>query len=93
MPEEKKAIRMPQNIVLENRKALMVTGVSEVDSFDEHTVNLFTELGELTIKGQELHISQLNVETGGLNVSGNIYGLVYTDDKENKPGFFGRLFK
>ncbi len=85
MPEEKKAIRMPQNIVLENRKALMVTGVSEVDSFDEHTVNLFTELGELTIKGQELHISQLNVETGELNVSCNIYGLDYTDDKENKP--------
>ncbi len=93
MAEEKRTIKLPHNIVLENRKALMITGVSEVDSFDEHTVNLFTDMGELTIKGAELHISQLNVETGELNITGNIFGLVYSDDREKQSGFFSRLFK
>ena len=63
------------------------------DSFDENTVALFTEMGELTVKGESLHISQLNVDTGELNVTGNIYGLMYSDEKEKQGGFFSRLFR
>ncbi len=90
--EEKRTAKLPNNIIMENRKKVMISGVSRVDSFDEHTVILLTELGELTIKGTDLHISQLNVDSGELNVTGNIYGLVYTEDHRS-GGFLSRLFK
>ena len=54
MAEEKRNAVIPHNIVLEGRRLLTVSGVSDVDSFDEETVVVFTELGELTVKGSDL---------------------------------------
>ncbi len=93
MAEEKKGVKMPHNLILEDRKSLMVTGVSDVDSFDEQTVVIYTDMGELTLKGSGLHIERLNLETGELHVSGNIFALVYSEERERPGGFFGRLFK
>ena len=63
--ETSKAVQiMPHHLVLEDRRALTVSGVSDVDSFDELTVIIYTDLGELTVKGEGLHINRLNVETG-----------------------------
>ena len=90
--EEKRTVKLPHNIIMENRKKVMITGVSQVDSFDEQTVILDTDMGELTVKGSDLHISQLNVDTGELNINGNIYGLVYSNDNR-QTGFLARLFK
>ena len=92
--EEKRSVKLPHNVIMEDRKSLMITGVSDVDSFDEQTVVVYTDMGELTVRGSGLHIGRLNVETGELNVTGQIYALGYTDDREkNTGGFFGRLFK
>lgn len=91
--EERNPVKLPHNVILEDRKKLMVSGVSDVDSFDEQTVIVYTDMGELTVRGSDLHISRLNTETGELNMSGNIQGLAYTDDSERSSGFFGRLFK
>lgn len=90
--EEKRTVKLPHNIIMENRKKVMITGISQVDSFDEQTIILDTDMGELTVKGSDLHISQLNVDTGELNITGNIYGLVYSNDN-NRSGFLARLFK
>ena len=68
MPEERKINSMPHNIVLEDRKMLTISGVADVDSFDEETVIVFTDLGELTIRGTNLHINRLSVEVGELTV-------------------------
>ncbi len=79
---------------LENRTSLVMTGVTDVDSFDENTVSLFTELGELVIRGRKLHINVMNVETGDLSVEGDITALVYGDkDRKKKPSLVGRLFR
>ncbi len=91
--EERRTVKVPHNLILEDRKTLMVNGVSDVDSFDEQTVIVYTDLGELTVRGTDLHISKLNTDTGELNLSGNIYGMMYTDEREKTGGFFGRLFK
>ena len=93
MPEEKRTIKLPHNIVMEDRKTLMITGVSDVDSFDDQNVVVFTDLGELTVRGNNLHIGKLSVETGELSVTGNIYALGYTDDRERSGGLFSRMFK
>ncbi len=93
MAEEKKVVKTPHNVILEDRSRLMVTGVNDVDSFDEQTVVLVTDQGELTVRGGDLHISRFNVETGELNMEGRILALVYTDSQKQQGGFFGRLFR
>lgn len=93
MPEEKKMNSMPHNLVLEDRRMLTVSGVSDVDSFDEETVVVFTDLGELTIRGANLHINRLSVEVGELTVEGKIAALIYSDDTPKNGGFFSKVFR
>lgn len=90
--DDKKVVPMPHQLLLEDRERLTISGVSDVDSFDETTIVVYTDLGELTIKGDNLHISRLNVETGDLKVEGTIAALTYAEPAV-KGGFFGRLFK
>ena len=91
--QEEKLQALPQNAVLEDRRHLHVTGVSDVDSFDERTITVFTSLGELSIRGADLHISTLNTETGELAVDGQIDALIYTQQEPKSGGFFGRMFR
>lgn len=74
-----------------DRSFLTVSGVSDIDSFNEETAVLFTELGELTIRGSDLHMNKLNVDTGEVTIEGEIHTLVYTDDRPKK--LFARLFQ
>ena len=95
MAEEKKMMKIPHNVILEDRRVLTVSGVTDIDSFDEQTVILFTDLGELTVKGEDLHINKLNVDSGELSVEGTIYGLSYAEP-DNKPaggGILSKLFR
>lgn len=91
MPDEKKQ-KVPHSLILENRRTLTATGVSNVDSFDDQTIVAYTDLGELTVHGTKLQINKLNIETGELNLNGEITSMSYS---ENRPaaGFFSRLFK
>lgn len=93
MTEEKRTVKMPHNIILEDRKNLTVSGVVDIDSFDEQTVILFTDLGELTIKGSDLHINKLSVDTGELAVMGEIYMMSYAEPKQTSGGIFSKMFK
>lgn len=81
------------NIILESRKKLSLTGVSDIDSFNEGCIVAITEMGTLTIKGSELHIGKLNVEQGDLCVDGQIDSLVYGDVVKKQGSLFKSLFK
>lgn len=93
MNTEKKNIKMPHNLILDDRKSLVVTGVSDVDSFDEETVIIYTDFGELTVKGKFLHVNKLSLESGELTLEGQITSLTYTDNKPNNGGFLSKLFR
>ncbi|MEE3404173.1 MAG: sporulation protein YabP [Acutalibacteraceae bacterium] len=86
-------MRKRHGIILEDRKNLTLTGVKDVSGFDEQKVILQTELGELTIKGGNLHINDFSHENGELNLDGKVDSLVYTEDKRTEGGFFARLLK
>ena len=83
------------NAILENRKKLSLTGVSDVDCFDEESISLFTEDGTLTVRGSDLHINKLSVETGEVSIEGRVDALLYSegDAKSKGMGFFARLFR
>lgn len=93
MPSEKKtAVTRPQNIFLESRNRLAVTGVTDIDSFDEATVLLYTDLGALVVQGSGLHIDRIDLDSGELTLTGEVSGLVY-DASRIKGGLLTRLFR
>ncbi len=80
------------NVIMEDRKKLMLTGVKQVISFDEETIMLDTALGRLAVKGTGLHILSFEAESGDLSGEGKINALIYTS-QESDGGFFSRLFR
>ena len=91
--EEKKTGFLPHNCILEDRKTLSVSGVNDVDSFDEQTIVAVTDLGELTIRGEKLHITRLSLEIGELQIEGNIAALSYSDIAPKTTSFWGKVFR
>ncbi len=87
--------KMPvHNLILEGRSKLSVSGVTDVDRFDENTVLLYTSMGELTVSGTDLHVNDLSVESGEMNIEGEINSIVYGDPDRHSPlSFLGRIFR
>ncbi len=81
---------LPQKLTLEDRRRLSVTGVQDVESFDESTVVLHTNRGVLVIRGRELRLKQLSVDGGQVAVDGNIDALIYEESRK-EGGFLSRL--
>lgn len=83
-----------QNLILENREKLSVTGVNDVLSFDDQVVIIETELGLLTVKGENLKINKLNIDTSEVIVEGRIENLSYSEHQtKSEGGIFGKIFK
>ena len=91
MAGEERSAR-PQNLILENRKRLSVSGVEEVSGFDDSYIRARTSLGDLIVRGQELHVETLSVETGELVITGQITELAY-EDSALKNGLLSRLLR
>lgn len=91
--DEKSIHKLPHNIIMEDRKKLSVSGVTDIDSFDEQTIIAITDLGELTIRGWNLHITRLNLEQSELMVDGEISSLTYTDVRPKAQGFFSKVLR
>ena len=83
-----------QNLILENREKLSISGVLDVLSFDDQIVILETELGMLTIKGEDLRINKLSIDTQDVIIEGSITSLSYSEKKEKKStSLLGKIFK
>ena len=93
MIEEKKDVKLSHNLILKERKSLNISGVLDVDSFDDNAVVAYTDLGELTIKGSNLHINKINLDSGDLELDGEVYSLEYAEDRPAERGFFSKLFR
>ena len=97
MEELKKVTNTFQNIVLENREKLNVTGIIDVFSFDDQIIIIETELGLLTIKGENLKINKLSLDTSDFIVDGKIDSLTYSSADSNSikknKNILGKIFK
>ena len=96
--EEKRSLNSTviQNLVLENREKLSISGVLDVLSFDDQVVIVETELGLLTVKGENLRINKLSLDTTEVIVEGSIFSLSYSEknlDKKSGGSFIGKIFK
>lgn len=94
--EERKSISGTtiQNLILENREKLSISGVLDVLSFDDQVVIVETELGLLNVKGDNLRINKLSIDTSEVVVEGDIYSLVYSEkSSDKKSSLIGKIFK
>ena len=85
-----------QKLMLNNRNVCMVSGVSDVLSFDLAEILLETDQGMLMIKGNNLHVNRLSLEKGEVDVEGQIDSLTYSELSgmgQKGESFFGKLFK
>ena len=84
-----------QNLILENRSKLSISGVLDVLSFDDQVVILETELGLLTVKGENIRINKLSIDTSEVIVEGDITSLAYSDKEaeKSKGSFMSKIFK
>lgn len=77
---------------LVGRERLTVTGVEDVERFDETGIVMSTSAGMLVISGEELHIGKLALDGGELHVDGRIDSVTYEEDTQGRGGLFSRLF-
>ena len=85
-----------QNLILENREKLSISGVKDVLSFDDLVVMVETELGLLTVKGENLRINKLSIDTSEVIVEGEISYLAYSDKEQSKVkggSLISKIFK
>ena len=90
--ELKQAAELSQRIELTGREKLTVTGVEDVERFDELSVVMRTAAGVLMISGEDLHIGKLSLDGGELHVDGRIDSVSYEDGGQERGGLFHRLF-
>lgn len=82
------------SIVMQDCSNLSINGVTDADSFDENRIQLFTECGEMAVIGENLHVNEMNVDTGRLTVEGTVTAIIYGDRAHKKrPGIFARLLR
>ena len=97
MTEEKKS--PAHNIILQSRRALTVTGVMSVESFDDSHISMMTEQGNLMVEGAGMHIVKLSLDSGELFAEGSVEALAYSqadpkgrkrpmESPDKKAGFF-----
>lgn len=77
---------------LTGRERLTVTGVEDVERFDESGIVMSTTAGTLVIAGEDLHIGKLALEGGELHVDGRIDSVTYEEEPAGRGGWFSRLF-
>ena len=84
-----------QNLILENRGKLSISGVNDVLSFDDQVVMVETELGLLTVKGENIRINKLSIDTSEVIIEGDISYLAYSDKEleKTKGSLLSKIFK
>lgn len=80
-------------IVLVDRNEITIDGVTSLGSYDEKEVSMETEVGVLNIRGEKMHVKELNLEEGRIIVEGGIRGVSYEELNRERRGFLDRLLK
>jgi sporulation protein YabP len=92
--DKEKRIDLPHHVILDGRQHLSISGVEDVDSFDETSVVLYTTKGLLTVRGNDLRVDRLSIEGGELSIEGLVDSLEYQDEQRSQGGgFWSRLFR
>lgn len=92
MYEQKTAQKRTHDLIMKNRDNLEISGVYDVEGFDEKEINCFTDFGQLIIRGERLHVENMDTSSGQMKITGQVSALIYTAEKRHSS-FISKLFK
>ncbi|MFC3882076.1 sporulation protein YabP [Bacillus songklensis] len=83
------------DVIMKGRRLLDITGVKQVESFDNEEFLLETVMGFLSIRGQNLQMKNLDVDKGIVSIKGKVFDIIYLDENQSEKakGFFSKLFR
>ncbi|TYQ14602.1 UNVERIFIED_CONTAM: sporulation protein YqfC/sporulation protein YabP,TIGR02892 [Acetivibrio alkalicellulosi] len=97
MIDDKKMSKpLVHNILLEGREKMSISGVLDVESFNDENIVIETEMGILIVRGEDLHINKLSIDNSELSIEGYIVSCEYNDKdggKSKGSGFFAKMFR
>ena len=85
---DEKAVKLPHTLYVEERKKLMLSGITDIGNFDDENINVYCACGEISIKGENLKVIELDVETGQFSAEGKIISLKYSDKCAKKADYW-----
>ncbi len=85
--------KMPHSLFMEESGSISISGVRDVESFDEQTLIVLTDLGEITVKGENIKVGRFSAETGDFAAIGTFQSVSYSERLPKNGGFFARVFK
>jgi sporulation protein YabP len=90
-----KGTTQEHDVMMRGRRLLDISGVKQVESFDNEEFLLETVMGFLSIRGQNLQMKNLDVDKGVVSIKGKVFDIVYLDEQsgEKAKGFFSKLFR
>ena len=93
MEEKRNELKSAHSILIDERERIKVSGVTDVDSFDENEIILYTSDGGVVLSGEDFKINRLNVESGDVEIEGFINEIKYTNSTQTSGGFWSKIFK
>ena len=91
--QQQTAAAIRHTLNLTGRERAVITGVSDVDCFNEQLVVLLTDAGQMTVTGEGLHVENLNLKDGQLVIEGEIASIEYSGRPRREGGVLSRLFR
>lgn len=90
------AAQKSHHMLVRDRKSMEISGIKKLESLNSEEFVLETSLGYMTISGQDLEMTNLNIDRGEIAISGYVTKIEYFDHQEEKvtqKGFLNKLFK
>ena len=93
--QDQEYIEREHCLILEHRRSLKITGVTDVIAYDEHIIQINTTDKALEIRGDGLHMKQLALDKGIIEVDGCVNSLENQEQKGQSQGesFWKRLLR
>ena len=83
------------NVIVEGRKKISVSGVQDMECFDDGRVVVYTCMGIMEVRGSDFHMNKLNLDTGEVVIEGDINSVIYEEanaGKDKKRGILSKMF-
>lgn len=82
------------SLIIENREKVRITSVNKAERFSDTEVLVYTDNGDLLIKGSGLEVESIETLGGDAEIIGHIDSVAYLSEKYHIPdNFLARLFR
>lgn len=81
----------PHSIAIEDRHHIRITGVVDVESFQEEEAAISVQNGLLYLVGEGMKLTRLDPDSHTALIDGTLISLEYASEREQRRGLFSRL--